>query len=341
MQNWCRRIVFGTALLIFSVSMKQRGSGPLITRRTFLKGIGTATFFGASLAGYAFGVEPFRLNIQRYRVNPPDWPRGLTLRIAAIADVHACNPWMSVERINHIVQTTNALNPDLTVMLGDYTTGHRFVTEQVHSRDWSRAFASLKAPLGVHAVLGNHDWWEDKTAQQRGAGPTFGHLALENVGIAVYENDAIRLTKDGQDFWLAGLGDQAALLPRRGQGRRNWKGVDDLPGTLAKISGDAPIILMAHEPDIFAQMPDRVSLTLSGHTHGGQVRLLGYSPVVPSRYGNRYAYGHIVEPSKEDAGREKHLVVSGGLGCSIMPVRFGMPPEIVVVELGAKSSAAA
>ena len=209
----------------------------MITRRTFLKGIGAATFFGASLAGYAFGVEPFRLNIQRYRVNPPNWPKDLTLRIAAIADVHACNPWMPVERLNHIVQTTNNLKPDLTVLLGDYTTSHRFVREQVHSRDWSGAFASLKAPLGVHAVLGNHDWWEDKTAQQRGAGPVFGRVALENVGIAVYENDVVRLVKDGQHFWLAGLGDQAALLPRRGQGRHNWTGVDDLPGTLAKVSG--------------------------------------------------------------------------------------------------------
>ncbi len=84
---------------------------------------------------------------------------------------------------------------------------------------------------------------------------------------------------------------------------------------------------MAHEPDIFPKVPDRVSVTLSGHTHGGQVRLFGWSPVVPSRYRNRFAYGHIVEEGK-------HLLVSGGLGCSIAPVRFGCPPEIVLLELG-------
>jgi predicted MPP superfamily phosphohydrolase len=88
------------------------------------------------------------------------------------------------------------------------------------------------------------------------------------------------------------------------------------------------VILMAHEPDIFVRVPDRVALTLCGHTHGGQVRLMGWSPVVPSAFGNRYAYGHVVEEGR-------HLVVSGGLGCSILPVRFGVPPEIVVVELGA------
>lgn len=87
------------------------------------------------------------------------------------------------------------------------------------------------------------------------------------------------------------------------------------------------MILLAHEPDIFPDVPSRVALTISGHTHGGQVRLFGYSPVVPSRFGNRYAYGHVVE-----GGR--NLVVSGGLGVAILPVRFGMRPEIVQIDLG-------
>ena len=103
--------------------------------------------------------------------------------------------------------------------------------------------------------------------------------------------------------------------------------MDDLAKTLAKITDDAPVLLMAHEPDIFPEVPDRISLTLSGHTHGGQFRMFGYSPVVPSRYKNRYAYGHIIEDGR-------HLLVSGGLGCSIAPVRFGVPPEIVLLELG-------
>jgi predicted MPP superfamily phosphohydrolase len=144
---------------------------------------------------------------------------------------------------------------------------------------------------------------------------------LEAVGIPVLENDAVRLDKDGRPFWLLGLGDQLALLGQP------VTGVDDLDGTLAKLTDDAPAILLAHEPDIFPQVPDRVALTLSGHTHGGQVRILGYSPVVPSYYGNRYAYGHVVE-------NDRHLIVSGGLGTSIMPVRFGVPPEIVHLTLG-------
>ena len=149
--------------------------------------------------------------------------------------------------------------------------------------------------------------------------------ALERVGVPVYENDVVRLVKDGQPFWLAGLADQLALQsPNSKEKRRrhrSYRGIDDLPGTLGKVQDDAPVILLAHEPDIFRRVPDRVSLTLSGHTHGGQVRLFGYSPVVPSRYGNRYAYGHVVEQGR-------HLIVSGGLGCSIMPVRIGVPPEM-------------
>jgi predicted MPP superfamily phosphohydrolase len=93
------------------------------------------------------------------------------------------------------------------------------------------------------------------------------------------------------------------------------------------------VILLAHEPDIFVKVPARVSLTLSGHTHGGQIRLLGYSPVLPSRYGQRFAYGHVVEDGR-------HLIISGGLGVSGVGVRFGVPPEIVLIELGGAAPAA-
>ena len=109
----------------------------------------------------------------------------------------------------------------------------------------------------------------------------------------------------------------------------------DLPAALAPLAlDDAPAILLAHEPDIFPHVPARVGLTLSGHTHGGQIRILGYSPIVPSRYGRRYAYGLV-----EEEGRR--LVVSGGLGCSRYPVRFGVPPEIVLLDLGHPPAVAA
>lgn len=254
----------------------------MLTRRAFLKWSLRLAAAGLATGAYAVGVEPFRLVTTHYRITPPRWPRGFALRMAILSDVHACEPWVSAARIRSIVAQTNDLDADLILLLGDYSKGHHWTTGEVHSADWSAALSALKAPLGVHAVLGNHDWWDDRTAQMQGHGPTYGQRALEAVGIRVYENQAIRLEKDGAPFWLAGLGDQLALLPHKRYGRTRWQGMDDLPGTLAQIHDDgAPVILMAHEPDIFPNVPARVSLTVSGHTHGGQVRLMGWSPIVP------------------------------------------------------------
>ncbi|MGY3404223.1 putative MPP superfamily phosphohydrolase [Bradyrhizobium sp. GM5.1] len=248
------------------------------------------------------------------------------LKIAVIADIHACDPWMSLERIEAIVDRTNALNADIIVLLGDYVAGLHQVTRIIPASEWAKVLAGLKAPLGVHAVMGNHDYWADRIVQQAGHGPTVAHRALETAGIPVYENDVVRLAKDGRAFWLAGLGDQLAFLPARRFRSTGRFGADDLDATLAKVTDDAPIILLAHEPNIAPRVPARVALQLSGHTHGGQVRLLGWSPAVPPQHGLRLAYGHV---------RLKcDVIISGGLGCSIMPLRVGVPPEIVEVTLG-------
>jgi uncharacterized protein len=305
----------------------------MISRRQFFRFFAGLGAFSASTAAYGFGIEPeLRLDITRYHIQPPRWPADLQLKIAVIADVHACDPWMSLEHIQSIVERTNALNADIIVMLGDYVAGHRHVTRFIPADEWAPVLAQLKAPLGVHAILGNHDWWEDKTVQREGRGPTMAGRALEAVGIPVYQNDAKRLTKDGRPFWLAGLGDQLAYVPARRFRPVRSVGVDDLAATLAKVTDDAPLILLAHEPDVAVRVPKRVALQLSGHTHGGQIRLFGWAPVVPSRYGNRFAYGH--------TRTNCDLIVSGGLGCSIMPFRLGVPPEIVLVTLGGSAPAA-
>src|SRR6202789_499733 len=296
----------------------------MISRRQFFRFIGGLGAFGVSTAAYGCGDPVLRLGVTRYDIRPPQWPADFQLKIAAVADLHACDPWMSLAHIQAIVERTNALNADIIVLLGDYVAGHRHVTRYIPANEWAPVLADLKAPLGVHAILGNHDWWEDKTVQREGRGSTVARLALEAAGIPVYENDARRLTKDGRPFWLAGLGDQLAYWPARRFRPVRRIGVDDLTATLAKITDDAPVILMAHEPDVANHVPARVALQLSGHTHGGQIRLLGWSPISPS--GQRLAYGHI--------RMNCDVVVSGGLGCSILPLRLGVPPEIVLVTLG-------
>ncbi len=303
----------------------------MLSRRRFLQVLAGLGAFGTSTAAYGFSEPVFQLGVARYHLSPPQWPADFPLKIAVVADLHACDPWMSLDHIDAIVKHTNALNADVIVMLGDYVAGCRHATREIPAAEWASVLAGLKAPLGVHAILGNHDYWDDRTVQRNGHGTTVARRALEAVGIPVYENDVTRLKSAGRAFWLAGLGDQLAYLPARRFRHVHRIGVDDLGATLAKVTDDAPVILLAHEPDVAARVPDRVALQLSGHTHGGQVRLLGWSPVVPTRYGSRLAYGH--------ARFNCDVVVSGGLGCSIMPFRLGVPPEIVLVTLGGANPA--
>lgn len=293
---------------------------PLLTRRHLLVGAGALAVSPAGVGTYAIGIEPMVTVVTRYRLTPPGWPLGLSLRIAALADLHACEPFMSAARLREIALATNALAPDLTVLLGDYTGGHDYVTGPVTAPAWGDALSVLRAPLGVYGILGNHDWWHGALPSLP-ADPDEVRRGLRSAGARVLENDLVRLAKNRQPFWLAGLADQMAYR-RPGLGPR---GADDLPGTLKRVTDEAPIVMLIHEPYLFPAIPARVAVTLCGHTHGGQVRVPGLgAPFTPSR---DYLYGHVVE-------RDRHLIVSGGLGESGFPARLGVPPEIVVLDLG-------
>ena len=295
----------------------------MVTRRKVLKGLLGTALAGLSLGGYAGFVEPdLLLRVRHWALQPTLWPRGQKLRLVMVADLHAGVPNMSEARIAEVVATANAQGGDLILLMGDYRATHPFQLRTVPIEVTAAILAGLQAALGVYAVLGNHDWWDDLAAVRARKGPTHSQTVLEAAGIAVLANRAVKVA---DRFWLAGLESQTALQIARGQ-RKNWTGMADLAGTLAQVTDAAPVILMAHEPDIFAQGTDRVALTLSGHTHGGQVRFGPWTPVVPSQFGGRYAYGWIREDGRD-------LVVSGGLGCSGLPVRFGSPPEITVVDL--------
>ncbi len=296
----------------------ERAAKSRLTRRRFVvAGAGVLGLSAAATAAYAGAVEPSELIVTRYAPNPPGWPAGRKLTVTVVADLHAGGPDMTLPRVRSMVDAAQALQADLIVLLGDFKAWYRFFkSEPVADPLWAAELARLKAPLGIWAILGNHDWWHDLDGVRS---------ALARVRIPVLENGAVLLGEDGRRFWLAGLGDQLAYQLGPGE----FRGVDDLPGTLAQIKTDDPVLLLAHEPDIFPDVPARVALTLAGHTHGGQIRVpLLWPSYVPSRYGARYAYGHVVEDGR-------HLIVSGGLGTSIIPARLGVPPEIVHVTLGA------
>jgi predicted MPP superfamily phosphohydrolase len=273
------------------------------TRRKLLVGSAAAAL---SLLGWAILVEPGRVRVRKVDLSLPGWPPALDgLRVAVIGDVHAGAPHVGVDALRALVVDVNRGSPDVVVLLGDYVihgvVGGSFVEPEVTAE----ILGGLRAPGGIVAVLGNHDWWYDGFRVRR---------ALEGRGIVVLENDAHRVVHQGTAFWLAGLEDL-------------WTGRPDIPGTLANIPPGAPVLLLTHSPDVFPAVPPRVALTLAAHTHGGQVRMPPFpAPVVPSRYGSRYAAGHVIE------GR-RHLFVTTGVGTSILPVRFAVPPEVVILVL--------
>jgi hypothetical protein len=278
----------------------------------FLALLAAALIGGGAFAVKAFWIEPRSLVVTRADIAVAQWPaEDRPLRVAMLADIQPAGPHVTAERVAEVVAQTNALEPDLIVLLGDYVSLMRASTSHVPPKATAAVLAKLRAPLGVHAVLGNHDWWLDGR---------YIRGLLEEAGIEVYENDARPIEAgDGRRLWIAGLADLSTRTV-------------DLPGTLAQITDDAPVILLSHSPDVFPEVPERVALTLAGHTHGGQVNLpyLGRL-IVPSRFGQRYAYGHIIE-----GGRQ--MFVSSGIGNAILPARFGVPPEIVLLRIGAPGS---
>jgi uncharacterized protein len=256
----------------------------------------------AAAVVYAGWIEPRRLVIVRRTLHLPRWPRALDgLRLGLLSDLHGGALHANVRAFARAVERLNEERPDAMLLLGDYLDAHPIWGARIEPEAIARELAQLNAPLGRFAVLGNHDWNDAGDRMWR---------ALQNAGIEVLENRAL----PAGDAYVAGLADLRRRRP-------------DLPGTLAHVPADAPVILLSHDPDVFPFVPDRVAVTLSGHTHGGQVAIpVLRRAVIPSHYGERYARGHIVEDGR-------HLYVTSGLGTSGLPLRLLAPPEIVVLEL--------
>ena len=274
----------------------------MVRSKSWIRIIAIALLIAPFLAAvWGFGIEPGMLVVRHRSMQLPGWKSGL--RIAVLSDLHIGSPHVGLDKLRTIVEKTNAEQADLVVLLGDFVTGGPngrraggFVEPELTAAELKK----LHAPLGVYAVLGNHDWWYD--------GDRVGK-ALTDVGIPVLENKAVRVGP----IWLGGIADF-------------WTREPDVAGTLAQVSSSDPVVLITHNPDIFPDVPSRVSLTLAAHTHGGQVQLpIVGTLITTSKLG--YNAGEYVE-------RGRHLFVTTGIGTSIVPVRFGVPPEIVILTLG-------
>jgi predicted MPP superfamily phosphohydrolase len=289
-----------------------------VTRRRFLaystQAVGAGIVAGA---GYGIVIEPRNFEIARRRIAIRDLPSSLEgLRLVQLTDLHH-GPWLSRDFIRAIVEATNRLEPDLCLLTGDYV--HQ---DPEFMKPAAQELASLRPRIGTLAVLGNHDWWEDVTQMRE---------ALADVKIPLIDNDRRILTPDRRLVAAADNGLAFAGLGDLWEDHQDYRAaLDDLPDTM-------PRLLLSHNPDTaeewrFTRSGLRVDLMLSGHTHGGQIRIpyMG-APVVPSRFGQKYAQGLVQGPTCP-------VFICRGIGMSGVPIRFGARPEIALLELTRASS---
>ena len=246
------------------------------------------------------------------------------LTMACLSDFHAMRPWSPLKALDEVIETVNALPVDIVFLLGDYVSAHMTPGWRERPEQMAEAFTRLDAPLGVHAILGNHDWIDDDLAPSRDFSTSAISQALTRENMNPLINTARRITHGGRDLWIVGLDSQWG--PRRGFLRRRQLGRQDAAQAFAEVPDEDLAILLAHEPDYFVFGERHPVLQLSGHTHGGQANLFGWRPFTPSAYHSRYAYGHVEEDGC-------HLVVSGGLGYTHVPMRIAVPPEITLVRI--------
>ena len=253
---------------------------------------------------WSVAIEPSLLYERVLVLNDTGW-RGAPLKVAFVADLHVGAPHVGLEDIKALVERINAARPDLILLGGDFAVAFVVGDKQIPPAGIAARLGRLSAPLGVFAVLGNHDWWTDGETVRE---------ALGANGIRVLENQAVVLREGLDRFSLIGVGDDMTGHARP-------------LAAFAAAPADLPALVLMHDP---ANHPDLVRpavLVLAGHTHAGQVRLPFVGAlVVPGRFSRMRAYGLM-----RDTGSP--LYVTSGVGTSVLPVRLFAPPEFVVITL--------
>lgn len=279
---------------------------------------------GVLCVAYGYFIEPNRLIVRRETLKVKGWnPAFNDFRIAAISDIHGGSNGVTAEKIRRVVAETNAGNPDLIVLLGDYVSeeAEDHTKLKMPMNEIADNLQGFQAKYGVYAVLGNHDgWYSNEIVASE----------LRRVGIKVLENELAFIERgDGEKIRLLGLKDHLTV--------RAWNAfADDIRRVIESNEQRGDIIVLEHSPDILPIItqgtPDltRLKLVLNGHTHGGQVwfPILG-SLVVPSNYGQKFAQGHVREQNVD-------VFVTAGIGTSILPFRFFVPPEIALLTIVAE-----
>jgi predicted MPP superfamily phosphohydrolase len=277
-----------------------------------LLGLGGAlAMLGSLLVAFGLREAIAEPEMRRLDVALPGWPADQRpLTVALLSDIHLGNRAMDARRLNAIVDEVNGARPDLVLIAGDFIVGHDREGASERAAGLEKPLSRLRAPMGVVAVLGNHDHW---------TAPDAVRTALAGAGVTVLANRALRrgpLAVVGVDDAFSQHDDLAAAIS-------SWKQVGGIP------------ILFTHSPDLVHRLGRDIPLVLAGHTHCGQVVLPGIAPLLTrsprqqwrALYDPRYRCGVV-----RDAGRT--VIVTAGLGSGTNPIRLGAPPDWWLIRVG-------
>lgn len=281
-------------------------SSSRITRRNFILGSGLTA---AGVALYAGEIARHEIDLVENTVPVRHLPSTFAgFRIVQLSDIHL-DEFTEPLFLEHVVHRINDLAPDLVLVTGDFVTrgSLTFLSSRHAAYRCAEILSTLKCPQ-VYTVLGNHDV---------GVSAPLVIGALQSVKIPVLVNEHIPIERGGSRFWLCGTDDAGTRRP-------------DLDLTIPEAP-DGPIILMVHEPDyadIVVKHPRGkfVDLMLSGHSHGGQVRIPFYGPLILPPMGQKYVMGRF-------QFGEMQLYVNRGIGTVGLPFRFDCSPELTVHTL--------
>ena len=282
------------------------------SRRQILTwGLRTAVAGAGAVWAYSFFVETRLFRVSRRSLVINHLPAALHgLRVVQLTDIHH-GPTLSLDYIRRVIDAANALGPDLVLLTGDYVYRSDAYIEPVVAE-----LSRLGGKIGVVGVLGNHDWWHD-AAHARDAFERASIPLIDNTRLFVSTDRRIVRDRPGDGLCIAGVGDL-------------WEDQTLFDEALGGVAEGMPRLLLSHNPDVAEDtrlMRHRVDLMLSGHTHGGQCWVPGLgTPITPSKFGSKYASGLVQGPSCR-------VFVSRGIGTTILPMRFAIPPEISVIDL--------
>jgi predicted MPP superfamily phosphohydrolase len=285
-----------------------------ISRRTFMK-LGGSSMVAAAMPLFSLssrlGIDSYQLGVERVTVRSARIPAELNgFSIGQLSDLHRGRD-ISVAYIEKAVRMLQALSPDLIALTGDYVYGAGMGLSAM------QALRELSAPQGVFAILGNHDYWEPNEPRSEPEIVRAMREVFAGKPFQLLRNSHTRLTIGDTPLHMVGMEDAM---------RRQA----DLKGALRGLAANQPAILLAHEPDVADQAASLypLALQLSGHSHGGQVRLPGIGPLVLPELGQRYPMG-----LRQVQGM--NLYTTRGVGMTGLALRINCPPEITLIQLQA------